>query len=69
APLTLYAGHIILLPALKEHLDPMVIWWVLCATTAVFGIWLGFSKASGPLEYGVRVFSGADSTPETKSKF
>ncbi|MCS3492735.1 putative membrane protein [Arthrobacter sp. JUb119] len=69
APLTLYAGHIILLPALKDHLDPMAIWWVLCATTAVFGIWLGFSKASGPLEYGVRVFSGADSTPETKGKF
>lgn len=69
APLTLYAGHIILLPAMKENMDPTAIWWILCSATAVCGIWLGFSRASGPLEYGVRVLSGADSDPETKMKF
>ncbi|MDV2978657.1 UNVERIFIED_CONTAM: heparan-alpha-glucosaminide N-acetyltransferase domain-containing protein [Actinomycetes bacterium ARC8] len=69
APLTLYAGHIVLLPAMKENMDPMAIWWILCAATAIFGLWLGFSRASGPLEYGVRVLSGADSDPATKLKF
>lgn len=61
APLTLYVGHLILLPVLQDYLEPTTIWWILCALTACFGIWLGFTKATGPLEFGVRVLSGADS--------
>ncbi|MFJ2619111.1 heparan-alpha-glucosaminide N-acetyltransferase domain-containing protein [Glutamicibacter sp. NPDC087344] len=63
APLTLYVGHILLLPLLQDFLEPITIWWILCAATAVLGLWLGFSKATGPLEYVVRVLSGADSDP------
>lgn len=69
APLTLYVGHLILLPAMQDYLEPSTIWWILVAATAIFGLWLGFSKASGPLEYGVRVLSGADADAEAKNKF
>ncbi|MGO3764558.1 heparan-alpha-glucosaminide N-acetyltransferase domain-containing protein [Glutamicibacter arilaitensis] len=68
APLTLYVGHLILLPAMQDYLEPSTIWWILVAATAIFGIWLGFSKASGPLEYGVRVLSGADVDAAAKDK-
>jgi len=60
APLTLYAGHLVLLPLLDDVLEPSAIWWILCAATACCGIWLGFTRASGPLEFCVRVLSGAD---------
>lgn len=66
APLTLYAGHIVLLPALQYFLEPVVIWWILITVTAGFGIWLGLTKASGPLEFCVRVLSGADATSGTQ---
>jgi len=66
APLTLYVGHLVLLPVLQHFLTPMVIWWILCSFTAGFGLWLGFTKASGPLEYCVRVLSGADSVSGPK---
>ncbi|UYQ78528.1 heparan-alpha-glucosaminide N-acetyltransferase domain-containing protein [Glutamicibacter sp. JL.03c] len=64
APLTLYAGHLVLLPALDNFLEPSTIWWILCAFTACCGLWLGFSKASGPLEFCVRVLSGAGTKPD-----
>jgi len=64
APLSLYAGHLVLLPLLDNFLEPITIWWILCAVTACCGIWLGFTKASGPLEFCVRVLSGADAKPE-----
>ena len=63
APLTLYAGHLVLLPVLDNFLEPSTIWWILCALTACCGLWLGFSKASGPLEFCVRVLSGAEAKP------
>lgn len=63
APLTLYAGHILVLPLMQDYLPPMAIWWILCAATAALGLWLGFTKSTGPLEYVVRVLSGADSEP------
>lgn len=64
APLTLYIGHLLILPVLQDHLEPATIWWILCSATAVLGIWLGFTRATGPLEYGVRVLSGADTDPQ-----
>ncbi|WP_334123433.1 heparan-alpha-glucosaminide N-acetyltransferase domain-containing protein [Glutamicibacter sp.] len=63
APLTLYVGHLILLPFLQQVLEPATIWWILCAATACCGLWLNFTKSPGPLELGVSVLSGADSTP------
>lgn len=61
APLTLYAGHLIFLPWLQVFLEPATIWWILCGTTAALGLWLGFTRHSGPLEYLVKFLSGADS--------
>ena len=60
APLTLYAGHLIALPLMKTSMDPAAIWWTLCAATLACGLLLGLTKLSGPLEYLVRVLSGAD---------
>lgn len=67
APLTLYAGHILLLPLMQDYLPPMTIWWILCAATAALGLWLTLTKATGPLEYVVRVLSGADAEPPGKN--
>lgn len=59
APLTLYVGHILLLPLLQLFLEPEPIWWILCAATACTGSWLYLSKTSGPLEQLTRSLSGA----------
>ena len=59
APLTLYAGHLILLPLLQEVASPWPIWWVLCAIVLLTAIILERSGRSAPLEAGVGYLSGA----------
>lgn len=59
APLTLYAGHLVLLPILKDFAEPWTIWWSLCTIVLVTAIILKHTGRSAPLEAGVSYLSGA----------
>ncbi|GAA1415542.1 hypothetical protein AUR04nite_21350 [Glutamicibacter uratoxydans] len=60
APLTLYVGHVLLLPLVIGILSPTSTWWVLCAATALLGAWILLNSTPGPLESLVRTLTGAD---------
>lgn len=61
APLTLYAGHLILLPILQLFFRPTTCWWILCAVVLLTALTLARTGRSAPLEDGVRYLSGVDS--------
>lgn len=60
APLTLYAGHLILLPILQLFFRPTTCWWILCATVLLTALTLARTGRSAPLEAGVRYLSGVE---------
>lgn len=57
APLTLYIGHLVLLPLLQAGLSAWIQWWTLCALVLLTALVLHHSGKSGPLEAGVRYLS------------
>lgn len=62
APLTLYTGHLILLPILQSFASEWTIWWVLCVLVALTAVVLKRTGRSAPLEAGVKYLSGAPNT-------
>ncbi|MHC6176037.1 heparan-alpha-glucosaminide N-acetyltransferase domain-containing protein [Glutamicibacter sp. X7] len=58
APLSLYVGHLLILPILLELLPTTATWWVLVAGLLGTGAWLNYSGAQGPLEALLRWLSG-----------
>lgn len=57
APLTLYIGHLVLLPLLQVGLSAWVQWWTLCVLMLLAALILHHSGKAGPLEAGVRYLS------------
>lgn len=63
APLTLYAGHLVVLPLLQEVFEPATCWWILCVVVLGTAIILERTGRSAPLEAGVRYLSGSSKEP------
>ncbi|MGP9783734.1 heparan-alpha-glucosaminide N-acetyltransferase domain-containing protein [Glutamicibacter sp. AOP12-B1-11] len=57
APLTLYIGHLILLPMLQLGLSQWTQWWVLCVLMLLTALILRHTRRAGPLEAGIRYLS------------
>ncbi|WP_404290113.1 heparan-alpha-glucosaminide N-acetyltransferase domain-containing protein [Glutamicibacter arilaitensis] len=57
APLTLYLGHLILLPMLQLGLSQWAQWWVLCVLMLLTALILHHTRKAGPMEAGVRYLS------------
>ncbi|PRB67485.1 hypothetical protein CQ011_15435 [Arthrobacter sp. MYb213] len=57
APLTLYIGHLVVLPMLQVGLSAWVQWWTLCVLMLLTAMVLHHWGKTGPLEAGVRYLS------------
>jgi uncharacterized membrane protein len=57
APLTLYIGHLVLLPGLQLGLSAWAQWWTLCVLMLLTALVLHHTGKAGPLEAGVRYLS------------